>query len=129
MQAIKKRMRDFPAAQVRRGVWTGVLLCGALVLWGCTPPGPRALLQGDKWLQKGQHARAIEELQTAVRIIPEEPRAWNHLGLALQAGGQVRPAMDAYRQALARDRGNQVLSRPLQSGLPAPGAKPVSGGH
>ena len=45
----------------------------------------------------------------AVRLMPQEPRAWNHLGLAYQAAGQPRQAIEAYRQALVRDRSNLVF--------------------
>lgn len=86
-----------------------LVLCGALLLWGCTPPGPRALLRGDERLRRGQFAQAIEELSLAVRLMPQDPRAWNHLGLAYQASGQAKQALEAYRQALSQDHSNRVF--------------------
>src|SRR5579859_3772995 len=40
-----------------------VLVCLAF-LTGCTPPGIRAVLDGKKFLDQGDFARAIEELRT-----------------------------------------------------------------
>ena len=103
MQATKKR------SWFSRGLGLACLCCAALLEWGCTPPGPAALLRGDDRLRKGQPAQAVEELRLAVRLMPQEPRAWNHLGLAYQAAGQPRLAIEAYRQALVRDRSNLVF--------------------
>lgn len=79
-----------------------------LGLAGCTPPGPRALLEGDELLRAGKAAEAVAELQRATELLPGEPRAWNLLGLAYHRAGQPQPATLAYRQALLRDRSNLV---------------------
>ena len=79
-----------------------------LGLAGCTPPGPRALLEGDELLRAGKPSEAITELKLATELLPGEPRAWNLLGLAYHRAGQPQPAMQAYRQALLRDRSNLV---------------------
>ena len=79
-----------------------------LGLAGCTPPGPRALLEGDKLLRAGKASEAIDELRLATDLLPAEPRAWNLLGLAYHRAGQPQPAIQAYRQALLRDRSNLV---------------------
>ena len=79
-----------------------------LGLVGCTPPGPRALLEGDKLLRAGKASEAIAELKLATDLLPGEPRAWNLLGLAYHRAGQPQPAMQAYRQALLRDHSNLV---------------------
>ncbi len=79
-----------------------------LGLAGCTPPGPRALLEGDKLLRAGKPSEAIDELRLATDLLPGEPRAWNLLGLAYHRAGQPQPAIQAYRQALLRDRSNLV---------------------
>ncbi|MBI5774384.1 MAG: tetratricopeptide repeat protein [Verrucomicrobia bacterium] len=75
-----------------------------LLLTGCTPPGPRALLEGEGLLQRGQYAQAVEKLQTAVNLLPQNAQAWNHLGLALHGAGRHDEAVRAYRQALAPGR-------------------------
>jgi tetratricopeptide (TPR) repeat protein len=86
------------------------LLAGALLilLSGCTPAGPRALVQGDELLRLGKLAEAIAKLERARDLMPDEPRAWNLLGLAYHRAGQPERAVQAYRQALAKDRSNIV---------------------
>ena len=49
---------------------------------GCTPSGPKALLQGEQLIRKGKHAAAIAKLRIATELMRNEPRAWNYLGLA-----------------------------------------------
>ena len=80
----------------------------AALLCGCTPPGPRELLQGETLLRKDKPVEAIEKLKTATELMREEPRAYNLLGLAYHHAGQPQLAAQAYRQALARDRSNLV---------------------
>jgi len=81
------------------------LTLGALVLaCGCTPPGARALLKGDRLLRDGRPDEAIVQLETAVELLPEEARAWNFLGLAYHQAGQPVRAREAYQRALALDR-------------------------
>ncbi len=75
---------------------------------GCQPAGPRSLLQGDELLSEGNVAEAIEKLKRATSLMPEEPRGWNLLGLAYHRAGEPQFALQAYRQALARDRSNVV---------------------
>ncbi len=75
---------------------------------GCNPAGPSALLQGDEFLRQGKPVEAIEKLKRATSLMPEEPRAWNLLGLAYHYAGEPRLALQAYRQALAKDRSNVV---------------------
>src|SRR6185503_7968465 len=78
---------------------------GALLLFaGCSDPGSRALLSGEKLIQQRQYAKAIAELQTATRLLPKNAQAWNHLGLALHYDHQFQLAQQAYRQALAIDQ-------------------------
>jgi len=99
MVATKNPRRKFLAA----------LATAALIFQsGCTPPGPRALLRGDELLRDDKPAKAIDELKRATELMPNEPRAWNLLGVAYHRAGQPQPAIAAYRQALARDRSNVV---------------------
>src|SRR6266536_2482156 len=85
----------------------GALMVATLVpllFGGCADPGPRALLQGDRFLRKADFARAIEKLERATRLLPKEARAWNHLGLAYHGAGRREQAVKAYQQALTLDR-------------------------
>ncbi len=75
---------------------------------GCTPPGPNALMRGDELLRAGKPAEAVEKLKRATELLPQEPRAWNLLGVAYHRAQQPQLALPAYRQALARDRSNAV---------------------
>jgi Flp pilus assembly protein TadD len=79
-----------------------------LIIVGCKPAGPSALLQGDEFLRQGNTGAAIEKLKRATSLMPDEPRAWNLLGLAYHHAGEPRLAVQAYRQALAKDRSNVV---------------------
>ncbi len=88
---------------------TTIFAVAALVSFiGCTPAGSRALVQGDELLRNGKAAEAIEKLKRATRLMPDEPRAWNLLGLAYHHSGEPQLALQAYRQALAKDRSNIV---------------------
>src|SRR2546421_188099 len=95
MLAIKKR---------RIGRLRGYAAC-LLLAWfcGCTPPGPRALLKGERLIREGKYAEAVESLQTATRLLPKNAQAYNHLGLALHGNKQFAPALAAYKKALALD--------------------------
>jgi tetratricopeptide (TPR) repeat protein len=75
-----------------------------LLLTGCTPPGPRALLEGEALLKRGEYAKAVPKLLQATELLPQNPQAWNHLGLAYHGAGQHGEAVRAYQQALAPGR-------------------------
>ncbi len=77
---------------------------GILLLAGCGPAGPRALLSGKKLLEKGKYADAVEKLTTATSILITNAQAWNYLGLAYHSLGDGTNAVHAYQQALALDR-------------------------
>ena len=100
MLAIKNLFRKF--------FRTVPVAAALLVLGGCTPPGPKALLEGDRLLDGKKYSEALEKLKTATELMPENPRAWNHLGLAYHATGQPQPAIVAYKQALALNRSNVI---------------------
>lgn len=70
---------------------------------GCQPPGPRALLKGEKLIQQGKHELAVEKLQIATRLLPRNAQAWNYLGLAYHGNKQPELAWRAYRHALDVD--------------------------
>ena len=79
-------------------------LAFALVLGGCTPAGPRALLQGERLLNEGRYPEAVEQLRQAVQLLNTNAAAWNYLGLASQHAGEVTNAVQAYQQALKLNR-------------------------
>ena len=87
--------------------WGGVcpaLLAGVLVLLtACGPPGPKALLEGERLIREGKPAAAIEPLKDATRHLPKNAQAWNHLGLAYHGAGFHTEAIGAYRRALTLD--------------------------
>lgn len=80
------------------------LLAGYAACWtGCTPPGPRALLEGERLILAGRPAEAIPRLKEATLLLPRNPQAWNHLGLANHHAKQYNAAVQSYRRALELD--------------------------
>src|SRR6266850_3011307 len=71
-----------------------------LVASGCTPAGPKALLQGEKLIEKGKYTQAIEKLKLATTLSSTNAQAWNYLGLAYHHAGQFDEAEKTYRRAL-----------------------------
>ena len=91
MLTIKNRVRDSGF------IW--LIFLGMLA--GCTPPGPRALLQGKRLIEQGDYARAAEKLRTATSLIGTNAQAWNYLGIACQHLGERDQAVKAYQRALS----------------------------
>ena len=81
-----------------------VSLASVLVLAGCTPAGPRALLQGERLLNEGQYPEAVEQLKRATVLLNTNALAWNYLGLAYHHAGDSTDAAQAYQQALKLNR-------------------------
>jgi len=79
-------------------------LLGAVLAAGCSPSGPKALLQGDELIQQGKFGLAIEKLKLATAALPRNAQAWNHLGLACHGAHQFEAARLAYQRALSLDR-------------------------
>src|SRR5262245_31250093 len=75
----------------------------AALVCGCTPAGPKALLQGEKLIEKGKYLQAIEKLKLATTLIPTNAQAWNYLGLAHHYARQPGEAEKTYRRALLID--------------------------
>ena len=106
-----------PTTSTVKGRFTGrmptlrgaVAICVAAFLAGCTPPGPKALLDGERLMQEGKPKDAVPKLRTAVELLPSNAQAWNHLGLALHASRQPADAAEAYKQALRVDRNLAVV--------------------
>jgi tetratricopeptide (TPR) repeat protein len=71
-----------------------------VVVQGCSPPGPRALLAGKKLLDQGKAAAAVEKLQLATKLMATNAQAWNYLGLAYHDSRQPDKAIEAYQKSL-----------------------------
>ncbi|HLP76671.1 MAG TPA: tetratricopeptide repeat protein [Candidatus Paceibacterota bacterium] len=80
------------------------LLVVAVVISGCTPKGPKALLDGKELIDKGRYADAVKKLQLATSLIGTNATAWNYLGIAYHHSGQSTNAEQAYLKALSLDR-------------------------
>jgi tetratricopeptide (TPR) repeat protein len=76
----------------------------AVFLAGCGPPGPRALLKGEKLLERGDYSGAVEELKAATSLMSTNAQAWNYLGVACQYAGHPADAALSYQRALTLDR-------------------------
>lgn len=81
------------------------LLCVAVsfAFGGCSPSGPRALLQGRELIDAGNYPAAIEKLSQAVVALPKNALAWNYLGLAYHLDHKPDEATKHYRMALDLD--------------------------
>ena len=83
---------------------TLILLTSLGILAGCMPPGPRALLQGKRLIERGDYAQAAEKLRTATSLLATNTeanaQAWNYLGLACHHLGEREEAVRAYQTAL-----------------------------
>ena len=76
----------------------------AWLLVGCQPNGPKALLEGQELINQGKYSQAIQRLKKASELIPENPQAWNYLGLAYHVNRNLTEAVSAYQRALSLDR-------------------------
>lgn len=77
-----------------------LFLAMAVVIVGCAPPGPRALLKGRKLLDRGDYDGAVAQLKTATTLLATNADAWNYYGVALEHAGQLADASAAYQSAL-----------------------------
>lgn len=82
------------------------MLCVALAvaIVGCTPAGPRALLDGQRLLKEGRYEQAVEKTRIATSLLRTNAQAWNYLGLAYHRAGQPTNAAAAYQKALDLNR-------------------------
>src|ERR1035438_4154531 len=78
----------------------------AILIAGCMPSGPRALLKGKKLLERGDYAGAVAQFKNATSLLATnaQAQAWNYLGVACQYAGQPTNAVTAYKRALELDR-------------------------
>ena len=82
----------------------GIFLTFVLLVTGCVPPGPKALLEGKRLLEQGRYAEAVERLKTATTLLSSNALAWNYLGVAAHHAGLALDAERAYQHALFYDR-------------------------
>jgi Flp pilus assembly protein TadD len=92
---------------------TGGLLafCAVLVLSvaGCSSYRGAWLYQsGTLALDRGDSARAVEDLEHAAQFVPEASEVQNHLGLAYAATGRDADALKAFQRAVDIDCGNRA---------------------
>jgi len=81
-----------------------IILMLTISLTGCGPPGPRALLRGEKLLSNGDYSGAVDKLKTATSLMSTNAQAWNDLGVAYQHVGRPADAALAYQRALTLNR-------------------------
>ncbi len=60
-------------------------------------------LQGSAYIQEGNIDEGIEQLKTALKLNPKDPRAYNNLGLAYRKKRMLDEAISNYRKALDLD--------------------------
>jgi Flp pilus assembly protein TadD len=82
------------------------IICAALavILAGCTPAGPRAVLDGKRLLDAGHCEQAIEKFKVATSLLNTNAQAWNYLGVAWHRAGRLTNALGAYQKALDLNR-------------------------
>jgi len=75
---------------------------------------------------------AIQELETAARLAPEDPRPWSYLGFAYARRGEQERAAAAFRRAgqesLARETETAIETETEPEGELATGAEPAADG-
>ena len=76
----------------------------AILLSGCMPPGPRAVLEGKRLIEQGKYSKAVEKLKRAASLMGTNGQAWNYLGLACHYAGRAADAEKAYQRAIVMDR-------------------------
>ncbi len=81
--------------------WGGIAILCSLV--GCTPPGPKALLEGRRLLEQGKAEEAIPRLLQATDLMITNALAWSSLGVAYHQSGRHEQAFKAYQTALKLD--------------------------
>ena len=87
--------------KIRIGQNSILLVLTMAMVTGCSPNGPRALIQGKRLIEEGKYAQAVEKLQTATSLMATNSHAWNYLGLAYHYSKQPAPAEKAYQRALS----------------------------
>ena len=92
------------ATKNRAGSYAVLCVALALIVLGCTPAGPRALLDGRRLLEEGKYDLAVAKLKIATTLLNTNAQAWNYFGLACHRAGQLTNAVAAYQKALDLNR-------------------------
>ncbi len=75
-------------------------------LWAHMNAGSQAFVDGS-------YAKAVDEFRLATQDLPDDPRSWQSLGMALNKNSQVEDSIEAYSKALALDEDNAVIHHEL----------------
>src|SRR2546428_5151269 len=102
MLTMKKHLFDLfhVANRVPAGHSLVIAVLYVCLVAGCTPPGPRALLQGKRLIERGKYSQAVETLTRATSLLTNNAQAWNYLGLACHYAGRPDEAERSYKRAL-----------------------------
>jgi len=76
--------------------------------------GVRLYESGSASLDRGETARAIDDLEEAARLVPQASEVHNHLGLAYAQAGRDREALGAFERAVALDCDNAAAAHNLE---------------
>src|SRR5215471_6143035 len=94
--------KSMPTTKIQVGKSFILFLAAVTFFAGCSPPGPRALLQGRKLLEEGHYAEAVEKLRLATQLLgATNAQAYNYLGVACHQAGNPAEAEKSYQRALA----------------------------
>jgi Flp pilus assembly protein TadD len=105
----------------RRLACAGALL--ALGLAGCASlRGALLFASGSEALERGDVARAIQDLEAAAALVPQASEIRNHLGLAYARAGRRDEALQAFEAALTLDCDNDAARRNLRAARAEPPA-------
>lgn len=96
---------------------TAIVLAAALALVlgpGCASlEGARLYARGTDALDRGDAARAVDDLERASQLVPRASEIQNHLGLAYTAAGRDADALAAFRRAVSLDCDNAAAAHNL----------------
>jgi len=90
-----------PTIKIQVGKSFILFLAAVTFFAGCSPPGPRALLKGQKLLEEGRYSEAVEKIRLATQLLGmTNAQAYNYLGVAYHQAGNSAEAEKAYQRAL-----------------------------
>lgn len=75
-------------------------LCVAIVLLGCAKPAEKILSKCNSLMKDGKYLEAANLLKELTVLYPNNPQAWNQLGVAYHSYGDLVAATHAYTTAL-----------------------------
>lgn len=66
---------------------------------------------GASYWFTGNWSAAIPLFESYVRLVPDDPKGWNNLGVVLREKGEVKRALECYNKALAMDKSLEVVRK------------------